>query len=213
MFIRKQKNNFTSLIRNAKQNYFKDKFSEHKNNSSKLWNLIKCLSKDGGENKSGISHIVENKVVITDSTSIAEIFNRYFIDIPTKYLASLAEYQGLTDVSFETSINFAILPITENDVLELLMSVPSHKATGDDGIGIKILMTAAPAIVPSLTRVLNLCLTKKHFPKAWKIANVSLFLKEMEAETIKNAFGQYQYPNSFETVGKTDLSFNEQISP
>ena len=34
------KNNITSLIRNAKQNYFKDKFSEHKNNSSKLWNLI-----------------------------------------------------------------------------------------------------------------------------------------------------------------------------
>ncbi len=72
MFIRKQKNNVTSLIRNAKQNYFKDKFSEHKNNSSKLWNLIKCLSEDGGENKSGISQVVENEVVITDSTSIAD---------------------------------------------------------------------------------------------------------------------------------------------
>jgi uncharacterized membrane protein len=33
---KKAKNNVTSLIRNAKQNYFKDKFSEHKNNSSKL---------------------------------------------------------------------------------------------------------------------------------------------------------------------------------
>ena len=117
---KKAKNNVTSLIRNAKQNYFKDKFSEHKNNSSKLWNLIKCLSKDGGENKSGISQVVDSEVVITDSTSIAEIFNRYFIDIRTKYLSSFAEYQGLKDV-FVTSINFAILPVTENDVLELLM--------------------------------------------------------------------------------------------
>jgi hypothetical protein len=57
------------------------------------------------------------------------------------------------------------------------MSVPSHKATGDDGIGIKILTITAPAIVPSLTRVLNLCLIKKHFPRAWKIAKVSPFFK------------------------------------
>ena len=174
---KKVKNNVTSLIRNAKQNYFKDKFSEHKNNSSKLWNLIKCLSKDGGENKSGISQVVEDEVVITDSTSIAEIFNRYFIDIPMKYLASPGEYQGLTDVSSEMRINFVISPVTENDVLELLTSVPSHKATGDDGIGIKILKIAAPAIVPSHTRVLNLCLTKKHFPRVWKITNVSPIFK------------------------------------
>ena len=116
------------------------------------------MSEDSGENKSGISQVVENEVVITDSysTSIAEIFNRYFI---------------------ETSTNFAIPPVTENDVLELLMSVPFHKATGDDGIGIKILKIAAPGIVPSLTRVLNLCLTKKHFSmencKSIRIAHVS----------------------------------------
>ena len=79
---KKVKNNITNLIRNAKQNYFKDKFSEHKNNSSKLWNLIKCLSNDGDVNKSRISQIVENDVVITDNTTIPNIFNRYFIDRP-----------------------------------------------------------------------------------------------------------------------------------
>jgi hypothetical protein len=145
------------------------------------------LSKDGGENKSGISQVVDSEVVITDSTSIAEIFNRYFIDIPTKYLSSFAEYQGLKDV-FVTSINFAISPVNENDVLELLMSVPSHKATGDDGIGIKILKIATPAIVPSLTRVLNLCLAKKYFPRAWKIAKVIPIFKGDGSRNDKESF-------------------------
>lgn len=62
-----------------------------------IWNLIKCLSKDGGENKSGISQVVENKVVISNSTSIAEIFNPYFIDIPIRNisprLANIKDWQ------------------------------------------------------------------------------------------------------------------------
>lgn len=60
--------------------------------------------------------------------------------------------------------------------------------TGDDGIGIKILKIAAPAIVPSLTRVLNLCLTKKHFPRAWKIAKVSPIFKGNGSRNDKECF-------------------------
>ena len=43
---RRAKNNVTNLIRQTKQAYFKDKFSENKHNSRKLWNLIKGLSRD-----------------------------------------------------------------------------------------------------------------------------------------------------------------------
>ena len=137
------KNNVTNLIRDAKQNYFKDKFSEHKNNSSKLWNLIKCLSNDGDVNKSRISQIIENDVVITDSTSIANIFNSlYFID----------------------------------------------RSANDLEIGIKILKIAAPAIVPSLTRVINLCLTRKVFPRRWKIAKVSPIFKGNGSKNGKECF-------------------------
>ena len=65
------------------------------------------------------------KDVITDSTSVADIFNRYFIDRSADDLASLGAYQEMTNVSpeFSPSTNFVISPVTETDVLELLMYI------------------------------------------------------------------------------------------
>ena len=60
---------------------------------------------------------------------------------------------------------------------ELLLSIPNHKRTGDDGISVKILKIAAPAVLPSLTKLLNLCISNKVFPSAWKVAKVTAVLK------------------------------------
>jgi len=40
--------------------------------------------------------------------------------------------------------------ITQRRVVELLLSIPTHKATRDDGISAKLLRIAAPAILPTL---------------------------------------------------------------
>ena len=165
--------NVNNLIKKTKQDYFKEKVSERKNNSSKLWNSIKCWSKDGNEKKNGISQIIENDAVITENKTIAEIFNCYFIDQPKKILASFGRYQSPSGIGFMPDSSFEISPVVQKDVLELLLSIPSHKATGDDGVSVKVLEVAAPAIAPSLTRVLNLCLSTKHFPVAWKTAKVT----------------------------------------
>ena len=47
---------------------------------------------------------------------------------------------------------FVILSITIKQVSELLLFIPSHKATGDGGISTKIFKIAAPAVLPSLTQ-------------------------------------------------------------
>ena len=60
---------------------------------------------------------------------------------------------------------------------ELLLSIPDHKRTGDDGISVKILKIAAPALLPSLTKLLNLCISNKVFPSAWKVAKVTAVFK------------------------------------
>ena len=74
---------------------------------------------------------------------------------------------------------FAIPSITKKRVSKLLLSIPSHKATGDDGISVKILKIAAPTILPSLTRLLNLCtgISNKVFLSAWKVAKVTPVFK------------------------------------
>lgn len=87
--FKQAKNSVTQLIRSTIQPYFKDKINENKNNSRKLWNLIKCLSNDDKSAESGIKNLTENEENILDKQSIAEILNLFFVDQPKKLVAAL----------------------------------------------------------------------------------------------------------------------------
>ncbi|PFX17087.1 putative RNA-directed DNA polymerase from transposon BS [Stylophora pistillata] len=176
----------------TKQSYFKDKVTENRNNSRKLWNLIKCLSKDDEGAENSIKELVENKINISDKQSIAEILNSFFVDQPKKLVAALG-LGSQTDPPTMTSISqgnsaFDLPRITQKRVVELLSSIPTHKATGDDGISAKILRIAAPAIAPSLTKLLNHCLSTQIFPNAWKITKVTPVFKGNGSRNEKNTY-------------------------
>ena len=49
MHYRHAKNKVTELIKKTKQSYLKNKVAENRENLRKLWNLIKCLTKDNAE--------------------------------------------------------------------------------------------------------------------------------------------------------------------
>ena len=85
-------------------------------------------------------------------------------------ISSQSTYEAQSPSANSTSI-------TKERVSELLLSIPSHKATGDDDISVKILKIAAPAVLPSPTRLLNLCISNKVFPSAWKVAKVTPVFK------------------------------------
>lgn len=125
-----------------------------------------------------------------DKQSIAEILNLFFVDQPKKLVAALgldSPTGHSTITTHRQGIGSIDLPtITQRRVVELLLSIPTHKATGDDGISAKLLRIAAPAISPSLSKLLNLCLSTKTFPAAWKVAKVTPVFKGNGSKNDKN---------------------------
>ena len=182
----------THLVKITKQSYFRDKFNENKNNSRKLWNLLKCLTNDEKNSESGIKDLTENEENIVDKQSIAEILNLFFVDQPKKLVAVLGPDSPTGHSTITThrhgTESFDLPTITQRGVLELLLYIPTHKSTGDDGISAKLLGIAAPAISPSLSQLLNLCLSTKTFPTAWKVANVTPVLKGNGSRNDKNNY-------------------------
>ena len=84
---------------------------------------------------------------------MAELLNTFLIDYPKNLISTQN-----TPVNGSSAINqlehtFAIPSITMKRVSELLLTIPSHKATDDDGISTKILKITTPAVPPSLNRV------------------------------------------------------------
>ena len=66
------------------------------------------------------------------------------------------------------------------------MSLDTTKATGPDGIGPKLLYEAGRAIVPSLTKLLNLCFSSSKVPQMWKHANVMPLFKKGDPSELNN---------------------------
>ena len=133
---RRAKNYVTTV---TKQKYFKTKFTESKHNSRKLWNLIKGLcGNDGPEHE--LQPLAEESEIIANKGDIAEILNCSFVD-QQKHLTSQfglnndssteARPPPLPSLS-QVSGTFNIPQISRDKVVNLLLSIPVYKTTGND---------------------------------------------------------------------------------
>ena len=149
---RRAKNYVTNLIRQTKT-----KLRENKHNSRKLWNLIKCLSgNDGPEHE--LQQLAEESEIITNKGDIAETLNCFFVDQQKNLTSQIghnndsstgARPPPLSPLS-QVSGTLNIPQISKGKVVNLLLSIPVYKATGNDGVSAKLLRIAAPAIADSL---------------------------------------------------------------
>ena len=142
--FKRAKNEVCKLIRNAKEQLFKNQFTEHKNNPKRLWNLIRNLTRQDVNNHAPIRQLKEEAKLITDPLDIAECLNLWFVKQPLKLLRNkppnsssrvpLKHIKDLTAKSVKKP-QFIIPHITPKKIEELLKLVPSHKAAGSDGLG------------------------------------------------------------------------------
>ena len=73
-----------------------------------------------------------------------------------------------------------------DEVQKVITSVPSDKAPGIDKISIRVIKHSLPAILPSLTSIINESLASNTFPIEWKTAEVIPVLKEGDLEKPNN---------------------------
>ena len=99
---------------------------------------------------------------------------------PCKYIKDLTNGVNMAQ--------FTIPHITPQKIEELLKHMPSHKATGSDGLGARILKIAALAISLPLSRLINDCIDTDTFPSEWKSAKVTPIYKEQGSEDDKNNY-------------------------
>ena len=82
--------------------------------------------------------------------------------------------------------NFKFSLVSMNFVHKQIKLMKSDKATGIDGISVRLLKSACPIILHSLTHLFNLSLTTHTFPDKWKVAKVSPIYKSGDKEDIGN---------------------------
>ena len=113
---------------------------------------------------------------------IAELFNSYFVSV----FAAPSEAHSLSVPSTPSHPTLNELEIPVGMVLTTLKQLDINKATGSDGIPVRLLKKTADQIAPSLTMLFNKSLRLGIFPEDWKLANIVPIFKEGKRDLVEN---------------------------
>ena len=167
------RNKVNTALRQAKADCFRAKISNQKNNPKEAWKTINNLL-GRSPNNTVVNELKFNDVKITSPEEIANAFNAYFTDIGPNLASSIDD----ADIAFDCFVKPATSKMTRfklvshTKVIKLLNGLFDSKATGLDKISGKILKTAAPTIVLSLTHIFNHAIVTDCFPHEWKAARL-----------------------------------------
>ena len=178
---KKMKNKVTSMVRDAKREYYYSSIEENKGDHRGMWRVLKGLLPKCSQ--SSITSLLINEVLVTNFRQIAQEFNKFFIDIGEN-LSKRIPSSGKTALSYliehlpHPPGHFRFTRISEMDVTRLLADLPRDKATGLDNIQAQLLKIASPAIANSLAYILNSSLRLGAVPNEWKHARIAAIHKK-----------------------------------
>lgn len=174
------KNKVNELVGKTKEDYFKSTVAENRHNAKMLQNLIKNLTRKD-EKDNHIRQLKDGEKILSDKQDMSELLNTFFVTQPRKILSSILTSASAalpqSNALFNDGVEFQVPNITTDQIKELLLSIPCHKATGLNGIGARVLKVAAPSISSSLARLINHCIETGEFPSKWKSAKVTPIYK------------------------------------
>ena len=174
---KKARNEVNKLIKHTKATYYMNAFNDCESNPKEMWRKISDLTNKRAKT-TNISEVAEEGVILTDPTEIANSFNKFFSEIGPN-LSDKLPNSNYAPESYVKSINddFHFRTITESEVLKLLSTLKTSKATGHDKISPKLLKDSADIITKSLTQIFNKSILVGKFPDDLKIAIISPIYK------------------------------------
>ena len=156
-----------SLKRSLKKEHFASQIEKHKNNSKKLWQLLKEATR---------SQVPDTNIEPDDITKTkANMFNNFFSTIGRKTLQKL----NLSETPFTptSTEGYIFEPTTPSEVEDLISRMKTNTATGYDKIPARILIDLRPVISIPLSNLINISFQKSIFPSNMKHALVRPIFK------------------------------------
>ena len=160
------------MKKNLKRAYYADKLEVHKDDSKKVWELLREVTGNTKPNdNTEPDHLTKEK---------ANEFNTYYASIGAATLNRLGihvdEYKPCSTQGFKFSNT------TSEEVENLINNMRTNTAVGYDQIPTRIIKDLAPILSVTLCELINLSFAKSVFPRALKHAIVRPIYKNKGTE-------------------------------
>ena len=172
------------------------------------------LSTKGCNERENI-HLNVNGNVIKDQKQVAEVLVEHFATLADGIGGAAVERNSMEDFKDHASVqkiqqeygistqNIEIKPVTQGQVLAVLESLNTNKATGSDGIPPKALKIGAQQLAKPLTTLFNSCLSNNVWPSVWKKGDWTPVYKKRRQAFIRELQADYHPPMCKQSSGKT----------
>ena len=157
------RNKVVRLIEKAKKEAVINEIDNSKLNSRVLWKPLKSIFPTKAKQMSRINSLTKDGTSYSTPEEISHVFNEHFISKADNIIDNTINTEpDLTSlVDFENrkkdgnSAEFSITKHFRTRSLEIIKSLPLNVATGFHGISSPSFKLIAPAVAPSLARVIN----------------------------------------------------------
>lgn len=162
----------------SKKSYFDSLLSN--TTHSKLWSHMKSIF--GQSKKNDKIMLVQNGVLVNNTSDVCNIFNNFFSTIGQN-LANQIPPTSLSPLSNASSVSETIFlrPATANEILVLINELKNKKSCGPDNISVRILKNNADSFSKVLSAIFNRILETGLYPDCLKIAKVIPIFKAGDA--------------------------------
>ena len=180
------RNDLTSLLRSAKQNYYSEQFEKEKSSIKNTWKVINSVLKSNTPSKTTTINI--HNQTINDPRLIAEHYNNFFVNIgpnlANKIPDCTSHFQDYLPDANSHSIFFN--PVTEHELSSIVFNLPNKKSSGHDFVNCPLIKEVIDVISKPLTFIMNLSLSTGRIPDSMKIASVIPIFKSGDPLLVNN---------------------------
>ena len=172
--FKKYSNLLGKIIKNAKADYYDNKFKENFNDIKKSWDLIREVLKTSKKKEKFPSKFLEDGKPVDDDKSIAEGFNHFFANIGPE----LAKKIPTPDTNFKDYLGnrasnlFKFSTVSTDTVARIIRSLKPKSSFGTDEISNKLLKEIMPEILTPLTHLINQSLSTGYIHPELKTAKI-----------------------------------------
>lgn len=179
------KSSLNRLLRITERQHYDNILQQHKNNTKKLWSVIKEIINKKRQTREQTQFKIGNDL-ISDKGVIASKFNSYFINVG-KQLAEKIPNNDTDPLSFVRNVPNSIFlsSVSKIEVERIILGL-KNASPGYDSVHAKVVKATYKKYIDPLTHILNLSITQGFFPDSMKIAKIIPVFKSGDAMTITN---------------------------
>jgi len=183
------RNIYTRILRVSKKLHFESELLKHQSNSRKIWQILQRAINKNKFNNKGILSVTVNDRTITDPKTVADEFNRFFLNVAPTISGNIIPSNNLPiyeEVNDDISFTISATPVTAQEILEIIKEIKNKKSQDLYGMSNFFVKKIIYLIADPLVHIFNLSFKNGLVPNQLKVAKIVPLYKSGDSSSTDN---------------------------